>query len=92
LPSQLSRKKHIGLCPITASNWLITPDAINKSRIFSFYHGFEETESIQNWCSNHAEQIAALPMTTEGRLTVESHLRAPSFLQTELSSVMDQLN
>jgi transposase len=65
-----------------------------KQRIkgFLLYHGFEETKSIKNWSSNYEEQIAALPLETEGRLTVESHLRELNFLQNELSSVTNQLN
>jgi transposase len=64
-----------------------------KQRIKSFllYHGFKETESLRNWRADYSEQIAALPLEAEGRLTIESHLRELTFLQNELSSVTQQL-
>jgi len=65
-----------------------------KQRIkgFLLYHGFEETEALRNWQANYPEQIAALPLEAEGRLTIESHLRELNFLQDELSSVTHQLD
>jgi transposase len=64
-----------------------------KQRIkgFLLYHGFKETDAIQNWRSDCEEQIAALPLLPEGRLTMESHLRELRFLKQELSDVADQL-
>ena len=65
-----------------------------KQRIkgFLLYHGFKETESIQNWRADYPEQIAELPLEVAGRLTIESHLRELNFLQDELSSVTHQLD
>lgn len=65
----------------------------SKQRIkgFLLYHGFKETDAIRNWRSDCEEQIAALPLLPEGRLTMESHLRELRFLQHELSEVADQL-
>ena len=64
-----------------------------KQRIkgFLLYHGFEETESLRRWHTDYPEQIAALPLETEGRLTIESHLRELTFFESELCSVIDQL-
>ena len=64
-----------------------------KQRIkgFLLYHGFEETEAIRSWRSDFEEQIAALPLLPEGRLTIDSHLRELKFLQQELSKVAEQL-
>lgn len=64
-----------------------------KQRIkgFLLYHGFKETDAIRNWRSDCDEQIAALPLLPEGRMTVESHLRELRFLKQELSDVADQL-
>ena len=64
-----------------------------KQRIkgFLLYHGFKETDAIRNWRSDCEEQIAALPLLPEGRLTIESHLRELRFLKQELSDVADQL-
>jgi transposase len=65
-----------------------------KQRIkgFLLYHGFKETDAIRNWRSDCDEQIAALPLLPEGRLTIESHLRELRFLQQELSEVAMQLH
>lgn len=65
-----------------------------KQRIkgFLLYLGVKETKSLQNWQSDYPEQIAALPLETESRLTIDSHLRELNFLQDELSRVTDQLN
>lgn len=65
----------------------------SKQRIkgFLLYHGFKETAVIRNWCSGFEEQIAALPLLPEGRLTIDSHLRELKFLQQELSEVAEQL-
>lgn len=65
----------------------------SKQRIkgFLLYHGFKETEAIRTWRSDFVEQIAALPLLPEGRLTIDSHLRELSFLQQELSEVAAQL-
>jgi transposase len=64
-----------------------------KQRIkgFLLYHGFKETDAIRNWRSDCEEQIAALPLLPEGRLTMASHLRELTFLQQELSDVAEQL-
>ncbi|WP_245613587.1 IS110 family transposase [Pelobacter seleniigenes] len=64
-----------------------------KQRIkgFLLYHGFEETEAVRNWRSDSRENIAALPLLPEGRLTIDSHLRELEFLQQELSEVAGQL-
>jgi transposase len=64
-----------------------------KQRIkgFLLYHGFKETDAIRNWRSDFAEQMAALDLLPEGRLTIDSHLRELRFLQQELSEVADQL-
>jgi len=64
-----------------------------KQRIkgFLLYHGFKETESLRRWHADYPDQIAALPLETEGRLTIESHLRELAFLENELRSVIDQL-
>lgn len=66
----------------------------SKQRIkgFLLYHGFKETNALKNWHSDYPEQIAALPLEEEGRLTIESHLRELNFLQNELSSVTQQLD
>ena len=47
-----------------------------KQRIkgFLLYHGVQETDAIRNWRSDCAEQLAALPLLPEGRMTMESHL------------------
>ncbi|NIN34422.1 MAG: IS110 family transposase [Gammaproteobacteria bacterium] len=65
----------------------------SKQRIkgFLLYLGFKETDAIRNWRSDCEEQIAALPLLPEGRLTMESHLRELRFLQQELSEVAKQL-
>ena len=65
-----------------------------KQRIkgFLLYHGFKETEALKYWSSGCSAQIAALPLETEGRLTMDSHLRELNFLQDELSNVTSQLN
>lgn len=64
-----------------------------KQRIkgFLLYHGFKETHIIRNWRCGFEEQIAALPLLPEGRLTIDSHLRELRFLQQELSKVTEQL-
>jgi transposase len=64
-----------------------------KQRIkgFLLYHGFKETDAIKNWRSDFKDHIAALPLSTEGRLTIDSHLRELVFLQQELSEVASQL-
>ena len=64
-----------------------------KQRIkgFLLYHGFQEPEAIRTWRSDYAEQIAALPLLPEGRMTMESHLRELRFLTQELSDVAEQL-
>ena len=64
-----------------------------KQRIkgFLLYHGFPETDAVKHWRSDFAEQIAALPLLPEGRLTIESHLRELTFFQHELSEVAKQL-
>ena len=64
-----------------------------KQRIkgFLLYHGFKETDAIRNWHSDYADQIAALPLLPEGRLTMESHVRELRFLTQELSDVTAQL-
>lgn len=64
-----------------------------KQRIKGFLlcHGVKETDAIRTWRSDFEEQIAALPLLPEGRLTIESHLRELTFLQQELSEVAEQL-
>lgn len=64
-----------------------------KQRIkgFLLYLGYKETDAIRNWRSDYEEQITALPLLDEGRLTIESHLRELRFLQHELSEVTKQL-
>ena len=64
-----------------------------KQRIkgFLLYLGHKETDAIRNWRSDCEEQIAALPLLPEGRLTIESHLRELRFFQQELSEVARQL-
>ena len=64
-----------------------------KQRIkgFLLYHGFKETESLRKWHTDYPDQIAALPLETEGRLTIETHLRELTFLENELRCVNDQL-
>lgn len=66
----------------------------SKQRIkgFLLYHGYKETDSIKNWRSDLYEQIAALPLQPEGRMTMDSHLRELDFLQQELSQVNAQLD
>lgn len=65
-----------------------------KQRIkgFLLYHGVKETKSLRNWHADYPDQIAALPLEVEGRLTIESHLRELNFLQDELSRVTHQLD
>ena len=65
----------------------------SKQRIkgFLLYHGFKETDATKNWRSDCEEQITALPLLPEGRLTMESHLRELRFLKQELSEVAEQL-
>jgi transposase len=64
-----------------------------KQRIkgFLLYHDCKETDAIRNWRFDCEEQLAALPLLPEGRLTMESHLRELRFLKQELSEVADQL-
>lgn len=64
-----------------------------KQRIkgFLLYHGFDEPEAIKAWRSDYEEQILALPLLPEGRLTIDSHLRELRFLQQELSEVAKKL-
>ena len=63
-----------------------------KQRIkgFLLYLGHKETAAIRNRRSDCEEQIAALPLLPEGRLTIESHLRELRFFQQELSEVAKQ--
>jgi len=64
-----------------------------KQRIkgFLLYHGFKETESLRRWHMDYPDQIAALPLEAEGRLTIESHLREMTFLENELRSLIEHL-
>jgi len=66
----------------------------SKQRIkgFLLYHGIQESHVLQHWLADYPDEIAALPLEEEARLTIESHLRELNFLQNELSSVTQQLD
>lgn len=65
-----------------------------KQRVkgFLLYHGLQEPEALKTWRSDFQEQLSALSLDPEGRLTMDSHLRELDFLQQELSSVTAQLD
>lgn len=65
-----------------------------KQRIkgFLLYHGCSEPGSITHWRAELYDDITALALKPEARLTIDSHLRELDFLQQELSSVTAQLD